>query len=281
MSLKHQLLAAFYPLLKARNLIANPSGRLRVLLYHDISPLQEARFAAQLRWLRKSWRFVSPAQFAEMLLGNEPVKADSLLLTFDDGFASNRKVAAEILNPMGIPALFFVVTEFVELSDKNDWRGFVARNIFPSLAPESVPDHWRNMSWSDLDYLLESGHTIGGHTASHARLSRIDGPSLYNEIISSANALERKLGVQVDHFAYTFGDLGSFSAEALAIARSRFRYIYTGLRGNNASAKVPWAVRRDAVQAFDSLALIGSLLEGGADSRYAKMLRMYESWGRA
>lgn len=281
MSLKHQLLAALYPLLKARNLIANQSGRLRVLLYHDIPPLQEAPFAAQLRWLSKSWRFVSPDQFLEMLLGDEPVKTDSLMLTFDDGFASNRKVAAEILNPMGIRALFFVVTEFVQLSDGDDWRGFVARNIFPSLTPENVPAHWRNMSWSDLAYLLESGHTIGGHTATHARLSRIDRPSLHDEIVSSANTLERKLGVPIDHFAYTFGDLGSFSPDALAVARSRFRCVYTGLRGNNAYSKVPWAIRRDAVQAFDSLALIGSLLEGGADRRYAKMIRTYLSWGGA
>ena len=286
MSLKHRLLAAAYQPLKQRNALlrlvsGHHGGRLRVLLYHDIAPTDEARFAAQLRWLSRSWRFITPSDFSAMISGEEAVVEDCLLLTFDDGFASNRQIAETVLNPMGIKALFFIVSEYAVLSDTADWRGFVAQNIYPGLQPENVPAHWRNMRWDDLAYLLETGHSIGAHTAHHARLSQVAPVDLAAEIILSADVLEQKLGInKVEHFAYTFGDLASFSPVALAVARSRFQFIYTGLRGLNASGVAPWAIRRDTMAANDSLSLVGALLEGGADHFYAASLATYESWGQ-
>lgn len=285
MSLKHYILAAAYQPLKISNLLLRQIGRrppaqLRVLLYHDIAPQDEARFAAQLRWLSRSWRFVDAQCFSEMLAGDVPLHEDSLLLSFDDGFASNRRIAEKVLNPMGISALFFVVSEFAALAEQDDWRSFVAQNIYPALRPEDVPAHWRNMRWDDLTYLLETGHSIGAHTAHHARLSQVAPVDLAAEIILSADVLAKKLGSEIEHFAYTFGDLASFSPAALATARSRFKFIYTGLRGNNAGGVAPWAIRRDAMVASDSLSLVGALLEGGADRLYAANLAEYVSWGQ-
>lgn len=285
MSLKHRILAAVYQPLKLSNALlrqvsAHQGGRLRVLLYHDIAPADEVRFADQLRWLSHSWRFITLCEFALMIVGGQPVQEDCLLLTFDDGFASNRHVAETILNPMGIKALFFIVSEFAALSETAEWRSFVAQNIYPGLQPKDVPAHWRNMTYDDLAYLLDTGHSIGAHTASHARLSTVAPIDLAAEIILSADVLEHKLGVKLEHFAYTFGDLSSFSPAALAVARSRFKFIHTGLRGPNSSSVAPWAIRRDAMDANDSFSLVGALLESGADRFYADSLAVYESWGR-
>lgn len=52
-----------------------------------------------------------------MLAGDETINGRNLLLSFDDGFASNRDVAEKILNPLDIKALFFVVSDFVNLKD--------------------------------------------------------------------------------------------------------------------------------------------------------------------
>ncbi len=285
MSLKHRLLAAAYPPLRVGNSLlrhigARPSGRLRVLLYHDIAPHEEERFAAHLRWLARSWRFVDTPTFAAMVSGEQPVRDDNLLLTFDDGYASNRLVAERVLNPMGIRALFFVVSNFAELTGADDRHAFIARHIYPGMDPTTMPDHLQNMTWDDLGKLLETGHTVGNHTATHARLSQATGADeLESEIVGSADVLERRLGVKIEHFAYTFGNLASFSPAALAVARGRFRYIYTGMRGDNAGDVPPWAIRRDAISPADSLSLVGTLLEGGADRRYAADLAEYESWG--
>lgn len=284
MSLKHRLLAAAYHPLRIGNILhhqvgGQSSGRLRVLLYHGISPQDEEHFAAQLRWLSRSWRFINLPQFTAMLAGKENVNEDSLLLTFDDGFTSNRRIVENVLNPMKIQALFFVISNFVNLSKKDEWRSFVTQNIFPGMKSKDVPAHWQNMTWDDLSYLLETGHSIGGHTTNHARLSQVASTELVAEIIGGADALEKGLGVEVEHFAYTFGDLRSFSPAALEVARSRFKYVYTGLRGDNASGVNPWAIRRDAMAATDSFSLMGALLEGGADRLYARSRAEYESWG--
>jgi peptidoglycan/xylan/chitin deacetylase (PgdA/CDA1 family) len=284
MSLMHSLLAAAYqPLRLGNNLLrrvgAKPDARLRALVYHDIAPQEQERFAAQLRWLSRSWTFVSPQRFTAMMRGYEPVKGANLLLTFDDGFVSNRGVAEEVLNPMGIKALFFAVSDFMDLAEGDDYRAFIARHIWPCLTPAAVPDHWRNMTWKDLSWLLETGHTIGAHTHTHACLSELkQSNEVEDEIVESANALERNLGVKIEHFAYPFGNLASLSPSALAVARQRFSFIYTGLRGDNACGAPPWALRRDAISPVNSFGLIGALLEGGADISYARDLARYESW---
>ena len=232
-----------------------------------------------MRWLSKSWRFVTPHQFAAMIDGVMPVKEDSLLLTFDDGFLSNLSVTERILNPMGIQALFFIVSNFSLLSGKDDWRGFIAENIYPEMNPQIIPNYWKNMSIDNLKFLVDTGHTIGCHTANHKRLSATTPSCFEEEIIKSADFLEQKLRIKVDHFAYTFGDLASFTPSALAVARSRFKYIYTGMRGDNSSVRNSWAIRRDSLSAKDSIPLVGAFLEGGADRLYLCRLTEYESWG--
>jgi peptidoglycan/xylan/chitin deacetylase (PgdA/CDA1 family) len=136
------------------------------------------------------------------------------------------------------------------------------------------------MAASDLQHLAAAGHTVGGHTATHARLSGVPVANLATEIVASADALETMVNQSVDHFAYTFGNLQSFSADALRVARQRFSHIYTGLRGDNAVNRLPWALCRDSIKPADSLLLAGSFLEGGADKLYTQDLATYQAWGR-
>lgn len=248
-------------------------------MYHDIPPSDRSRFEIQLRWLARSWRFITPDHFERMVCGGEPIEGRNLLLTFDDGFASNRVVAEEILNPMGIQAVFFVVPDFVALTDRAQARRFIATQIEPGTVADELPAHRYNMGWADLTALLEQGHRIGHHTRSHARLSRVAGESeLEEEIIGSADAMARRLGVAIDHFAYTFGDVGSFSDRALAVARRRFRFIHSGLRGDNAGGVSPLALRRDAANPSDPNALVGAYVEGAADFQYARSRAQLGAW---
>ncbi len=292
MSLHHRILSCGYYPLKVIKSLGQPFGlssqdSLRVLLYHDIPPSDQTRFASQLHWLSKSWGFVTAEKFSAMVLGDEPIKGRNLLLTFDDGFASNRVVAEEVLNPMGIKALFFVVSDFMSLQNREDTRNFISKNIQPGSQAKDLPETWGNMSWTDLEALLEQGHTIGAHTKTHARLSNINiEKNLEEEIVSCADILESNLGVTIDHFAYTFGDLASFSEEALIIAKRRFRFIYSGLRGDNCQSTVPYVLQRDSAATQDSRSnysvfsnsLLGSFLEGAADFKYANDNSLIQSW---
>ena len=288
MSIKQKILSIGYQPLKIsnylyRSLKRDNTSRLRVLTYHDVIPSDEKLFSSQLKWLSRRWRFLKPQEFSEIISGQVPLKEDSLLLTFDDGFASNRRIAERILKPLDIHAIFFIVSQFVSLENPKDINSFIANNFFPQKALKNIPNNLSNMHWNDLEYLLSQGHDIGGHTANHLRLSELQESELYDEIVSSADILEERLGVNLEHFAYSFGNLESFSPAALEIAKKRFKYIYTGLRGDNANNVPLWAIRRDAMQSMDhhvdNHSSIGALLEGIADRNYTKPLYKYHQWG--
>jgi peptidoglycan/xylan/chitin deacetylase (PgdA/CDA1 family) len=286
MSMRNRLLAASHYPLRLAMRIGQPLGltssnALRVLLYHDIVPRDRARFAAHIRWLARSWTFVSIEQFAAMVSGETPVRGRNVFLTFDDGFASNRVVAEEILTPLGIRALFFVVSDFVSQVDRESAREFIAHRIHPGSRVAEMPAHLYNMGWSDLEALLEQGHSVGAHTQTHPRLSAIASDlERGREIVQSADTLATRLGVPIEHFAYPFGDVASFSADALAMARGRFRFVYSGLRGDNGTGVSPFALRRESVAANDPPAVVDALIEGLADFRYAKARHQLDEWAR-
>jgi peptidoglycan/xylan/chitin deacetylase (PgdA/CDA1 family) len=284
MRLLHQAFATSYPAFNLLRKLRYFTGydrsiRLRVLLYHDIAPQEHADFERQLGWLSRHWTFISPEKFAAVISGKEKIQNKSLLLTFDDGFASNLTVAQKILNPMGIQALFFVVSDLVAIEDPEEALKFIVRHVQPGLSIEKLPAYLNNMKWSDLESLLEQGHTIGAHTRTHARLSEISSSDgLEEEIVSSADSLGNRLGVHVEHFAYTFGDLASFSSQALRVAQKRFRYVYSSLRGNNTIGTSSYAIRRDVLTPSDSNSLVGAFLEGGADFLYRSSLNNLDYW---
>ena len=284
MSLLHHAFATSYPVLNLFRRFGHLTGYdnstcLRVLLYHDIAPEEYKDFERQLDWLSRHWTFISPEHFAAVISGDATIQNKSLLLTFDDGFASDLKVAEEILKPMGIQALFFVVTDLVDIEDNEVARQFIVRNVKLGTSMDKLPTYLSNMKWADLEALLEQGHMIGTHTRTHARLSEISSSdALEDEIVSSADLLENRLGVRVEHFAYTFGDLASFSSQALRIAQKRFRYVYSSLRGNNAIGTSSFAIRRDVLTPSDSNALVSAFLGGGADFLYRSSLSDLDYW---
>ena len=284
MSKLRSALAISYPALKIFRKLrclssVGDSKHLRVLLYHDIQPEEYTSFQLQLEWMSHRWAFISPDDFSEIIKGNTTIKTDSLLLTFDDGFASNRRIVEKILNPIGIKALFFIVSDFANIEEKEEARQFIIRHIQPGRSRDDLPQDLTNMGWSDLEALLEYGHTIGAHTRTHARLSGINSSDrLSYEIVSSADQLEKRLGVGIEHFAYTFGDLTSFSRQALQVAQQRFQFIHSGLRGNNVGGSPSFVIRRDALKPTDPNALVGAFLEGGADFIYRRSLDRLGLW---
>lgn len=295
-SLHHRILAGAYRPLKAAGSVKRRLGllagdRVRVLLLHDIAPADEERFRSQLRWLAKSWNFVTPAQFEAMVAGEERISGRNLLVSFDDGFASNRVIAERVLNPMGIRALFFVMSDFAAIDDRLEARRFIADRVQPGISlAEDLPQHWTNLRWIDLEALLEQGHTIGAHTRTHARLSDATTAALlHDEIVTAGDTLADRLGVPIRHFAYTFGDVSSVSREALEMASRRFDFVHSGVRGNNVRGISPFAIRRDSAATQDAGSsyyvfpdhVLGALLEGAADFRYRGARAQLDEWTRA
>ena len=136
--------------------------RLSILIFHRVhaepDPLfprepDAARFRQLMRFLARSFRFISMAEAVQALdSGNLPSRA--LVVTFDDGYADNLEVASPILCELGIPACFFVASGFMDGGMM--WNDRVIEAI--RSAPGSVADIGRAI-----------GETIGdGHGVTHA-----------------------------------------------------------------------------------------------------------------
>ena len=91
-----------------------------ILCYHRVAEIKNidrnklavnpATFRKQIQFLQKNRKFVS---IDEMLL--DP-KANTVAVTFDDGYKDNYKIAANILTDHQIPASFYLATRFIEHS---------------------------------------------------------------------------------------------------------------------------------------------------------------------
>lgn len=252
--------------------------QVRVLLYHDIAEHNEMNFSKQMQYYLNNWNILSPKEFEDYLDGNLRLTGNSLLFTFDDGFKSNRIIAEKYLNENNIKAIFFIISDFVKIRSANDSKLFILKNIYPLLSTRTLPSSWQNMDEDDIIFLQNTGHTIGFHTKSHQRLSNLTSKDFFSEIALGKQDLEKKIKREISHFAYTFGDINSISRDSLIFSTTHFKYIHTGLRGNNDGKTPHPLVFRDSVDPGDSLFRLNAMLNGTADLFYKKSIKKMKGW---
>jgi peptidoglycan/xylan/chitin deacetylase (PgdA/CDA1 family)/GT2 family glycosyltransferase/SAM-dependent methyltransferase len=173
---------------------------LPILMYHRAAPdgapaapryrVSPEELEAQLSYLRGAgYRSMSLDELARLLLVQAPVPAKRVAITFDDGYADFAQFAAPLLDRYGFTATIFVVTDQVG-----------ATNLWDRDTEELAL-----MDWDTLRALRGRGFTIGGHTASHPRLTRLDNASVISEISRCRTALRNELGAPARHFASPYG----------------------------------------------------------------------------
>ena len=126
-------------LLRALGTLVSPGGSrasLLVLIYHRVldrpDPLLDGepdatRFAAEMDVVRSVSNVLPLAEAVERLAsGSLPPRA--LSVTFDDGYANNRTIAAPILKERGIPATVFIATGFIG-SNGRMWNDTVIESL--------------------------------------------------------------------------------------------------------------------------------------------------------
>ena len=179
------------------------SDRLLVLCYHAIEDqsgdpvlapygVPPEEFARQLDSLtNRGFSFVSPDQVVAFLGADAPLPARSVLLTFDDGYASLLGTARDVLQPRGIPALVFVVSAME--SATNEWDQAYGAQRVKLLAPKQLRD------------LAGLGVEVGSHSRSHREMPLLDSPVQQEEAAGSANDLVAQGLPRPRFFAYPFG----------------------------------------------------------------------------
>jgi peptidoglycan/xylan/chitin deacetylase (PgdA/CDA1 family) len=250
---------------------ANPASGFRILLFHHVTPGQMAAFERLLRYLLDQHRILTPAE-AEAMLSGQPGHAGNgripYLLTFDDGFLSHAGIAKDILDPLGIKGIFFVCPGLIDTPREQD-RETIAISIWDgAMTSNDLPDDIGLMSWSEVESLSASGHTIGSHGYTHRRLAGLSGNDLEQEVVGAGIRLAERLGVPPDWFAYPFGNLPSVDQRAIDAIAKRYRYCCSGIRGLNSMRVNPFALYREQLGLQEPFAYQQLVVEGGLDFYY-------------
>ncbi len=122
-----------------------------VLMYHGVtSPdpdyynwcqVPEDRFARQLEYLAKRYRFVDEEQVVGHLVRGAPLPPRAAFLSFDDGYVTNYTRAFPILQRLGIPATIFLTSALIG-TDRVPWPERVFLLIQESGAPRLDLRDW-------------------------------------------------------------------------------------------------------------------------------------------
>ncbi|MEE2746633.1 MAG: polysaccharide deacetylase family protein [Pseudomonadota bacterium] len=251
-----------------------------ILLFHHVSPNQMEKFDALISYIIKLHGILSPFQAEKWITENIVVRGprpDSIpcLLTFDDGFESNIVAAKMILEPKDLKAVFFVCPGLIEFEKKNQQKA-VADKLFPSgKTTNSIPPL---MEWSQIMELHSNGHTIGAHSMTHARLSKLSKDELESEIGESRVQIEDKLSSKVRWFAYPFGDVDSIDRESLKHIKDVFEYCRTGIRGRNTCLTNPFGMLAQHIDLELPHNYQKLILHNGLDFRYRKARKKYKQF---
>lgn len=136
------------------------SGRVAVIIYHHLAPPSERpeepgvitpdRFESHLKMLRaEGYNLISAAQFGAFLDGRQALPDRSVLITFDDGYASNYHLGLPLLQKYQAPALVFPVMKYFDTDGKG------------AYSPHLTREHAAAMLASGL--VAFGSHTYDGH----------------------------------------------------------------------------------------------------------------------
>lgn len=160
-------------------------------------------------------------------------------LTFDDAL-SEQLAAAGLLEKHGMRGTFFL----------NTWR-----------LQQSSP---ANMTAAQARDLQDHGHEIGGHTLNHPHLTTLSSDQQHVEICNDrANLMS--LGMDVQNFAYPFGDWDSAARQAVIDCRYNSARDISGVTVTNPAEsfapKDPFVLRAPgSIQRTDTVANIEGMI---------------------
>lgn len=159
-----------------------------VLNYHQINDeahnaltISSAEFDAQMAYLsREGYSTISPEQLEEYLREGKNLPSKPILITFDDGYEDNYRVAYPILQKYNFTATIFLITDFV------DHNG-------------------RYLTWEQVEEMHAHGISFESHTLNHVVLTNASDEDILLQLTKSREAIEWRLKQKVKYLAYPGG----------------------------------------------------------------------------
>lgn len=230
MSFKHILRrSARNGLLNIVGSVRRPAPGIHILGGHKIS--QESgsgrdvdieKFDKLLNRLSKYCRLVRFEEALQMIRDKETPSEPIVAFTFDDGFEDCYFGIAPILEKYGVNGMFFINPNAATAADMDDVK-YIENFVFKSTdSPGKRP-----MKWDQIRDLVSRGHKIGAHTLDHYMINQNDESELIRQIKDCRSAIESKIGVDCDSFAWPYGQMSHVNHKALEIACEAYKNVFS------------------------------------------------------
>jgi peptidoglycan/xylan/chitin deacetylase (PgdA/CDA1 family) len=244
---------------------------------HHVFDEDLAQFDHIVRFLGTERQYIDPSQFFRHYdkSSPEPIAARSLLWTFDDGLLSAYTAAQQVLNPMGVKAIFFIPTAILDFTTPEQMREFAhTRILFGARAVNTLRrEEYITMSAEHLQELHQQGHTILPHTHSHVRACDITtSKDVALELIRPRCILEDLLQSPADAVAIPVGTPATVSTYSYRQIASVYSACFTALGGANTPSTDPRFLRRDSIHPWYSAEHARNIVDGIFDPYFS--LRM-------
>ncbi|HUA07098.1 MAG TPA: polysaccharide deacetylase family protein [Solirubrobacteraceae bacterium] len=229
------------------------TARVPVLMYHVINPppagapfpglyVPSGEFAAQMQALKSAgWHAVTMDQLEAYWTRGVPLgPGKPIVLTFDNGYASQYENALPVLKRLG-----WVGDENIQLS--------------------GLPPSQGGLTDSQVRGLIAAGWELDTQGISHADLITLDAAQLKYQVATARQMLQRRYGVQVNWFCYPSGH---YDATVIAAVKA------AGFVGS--TTVIPgWATPSEDSYRLPRLRVLG----GTSPSGLLQQIATYESAG--
>ena len=157
-----------------------------------VTRVSPRRFARQVeRLARAGYRTLALSELLACARGDREAGPRDLVITFDDAYRGLRDHAFPVLESHGFSAIVGVITDYA--GKLNRWDVAYGGRRFAHLA------------WRDMRAWQSRGIEFISHSASHPRLTWLDGGDVERDLVRSRASLLRELDVSADAVSYPFG----------------------------------------------------------------------------
>jgi len=228
---------------------------VRVVVFHDVTDADW--FFKSVTLFVKKYHVLTPQEFIERKFNPEKI---NILITFDDGYASWVTTCLPILRKLQCRGVFFLNSGLPDIvQDENARLNFVRENLKLQTSRKTI-------SWEEVRLLCESGHTLGGHTKTHRRLSELQEEVQKAEITEDKKRIETMLGTQVSLFAYPFGNVGDFIPQsALCAQKAGYTHVFSTESGFVDTTSGNFNIPRICLEDNGADSVLTRWVEGGHD----------------
>ncbi len=190
-----------------------------ILLYHGITEdkgnqagIQKDSFVEHMYALKNNgWNTTSTEDLYLFLQGQKELPSKSFLLTFDDGRKDSYYYADPVLNALDFKAVMFTITS-------GDWKStyYLDEEEYEEML---AGDNWEIQSHghkAQSEIIIDKDGNTGHYLANKMWIDSADRletdeeyrQRITNDLKNSKYELQNRLGIEINGFAFPFGDFG-------------------------------------------------------------------------